>query len=104
MTLPKVPAQFETVEVGGAMFDLRSIRAGEAARFHKMQESKTPRDELEMYVIAAATDTPLDEVREWYVATDRWVIDELIPHIKRISRLDEEAQKSGGTGDSPGGG
>lgn len=95
MTLPKVPAQFETVEVGGAMFDLRAVKGAEAFRFHKMQEGNAPRDDLEKAIIAASTDTPPAEVADWYETTDRWAIEELIVHIKRISRLDEGAQKSG---------
>lgn len=103
MTLAKVPRSIETVDVGGALFDLRAISRAEAATFQKMQEADRPKDELEIAVIAAATDTPADEVREWYGATDGWAVEELIGHIKRISRFDEGAQKSSGTGDSTGG-
>lgn len=94
MALPKVYNPHETIDVAGVLFDLRVITRAEAARFQKMQ-TDAPVDELEMAVIAAATDTPLDEVREWYASTPAWAVEELIGHIKRISRLDEGAQKSG---------
>jgi len=104
VTLPKIHTAHETVDVGGALFDVRVITRAEAARFQRMQEQDCAKDELEMAVIAAATDTPADEVHDWYAATPGWAVEELIGHIKRISRFEEGAQKSGGTGDRPGGG
>lgn len=93
MALPKVAGNSETVEVAGGLFDLRSLTRAESARFQKMAEG--PPDALEIAVIACATDTPVDETKEWYAATDSWVVEELLGHIKRLSRLDEGAQKSG---------
>lgn len=93
MSLPKVATDFETVEVAGAVFDLRGISRAEAARFQKMAAG--PSDALEIAVIAAATDTPADEVKEWYAATPSWAVEELLGHVKRMSRLDGEAYKSG---------
>jgi len=104
MSLPKVHTDHETIDIGGAIFDVRVITRAEAARFQKMTESDAGKDELEIAVIAAATDTPPAEVREWYAATPGWAVEELMGHISRISRLGEGAQKSSGTGDSPGGG
>lgn len=104
MTLPKIHTAHETVDIGGALFDVRVITRAEAARFSRMQDEARPKDELELAVISAATDTPIDEVREWYGATPGWAVEELIGHIKRISRFTEEAQKSGGESDSPGDG
>lgn len=103
MTLPKVHTDHETVDVGGALFDVRAITRGEAARFHKLEENGSKK-ELELAVISAATDTPLEETKEWYETSPSWAAEELIAHIYRISRVGEEAQKSGGTSDSPGGG
>lgn len=103
MTLPKIHTKHETVDVAGALFDLRTITRAEAARFNRMQEDDAAKDDLEMAVIGAATDTPLDEVRDWYGSTPGYAVEELLGHIKRISRLTEEAQKSGGESDSPGG-
>lgn len=104
MTLPKIHAPHEAVDVAGSIVDVRVITRAEAARFNKMQDAQAPKDELEIAVIAAATDTPADEVREWYGSTPTWAVEELLVHIKRMSRLDEEAQKSGGESDSSGGG
>lgn len=103
MTLPKIYLDHETVDVAGALFDVRVITRAEAARFQKLTET-AGKDELEIAVIAAATDTPPAEVKEWYAATPGWAVEELMEHISRISRLGEGAQKSSGTGDSPGGG
>lgn len=93
MSLPKVQTDFEQVDVAGAVFDLRGITRAEAARFQKMADG--PADALEIAVIAAATDTPADEVKEWYGQTPAWAVEELLVHIKRMSRLDGEAYKSG---------
>lgn len=96
MTLPKIHAPHETVDVAGSLFDIRVITRAEAARFHQMQTADVAKDALEVAVIAAATDTPPAEVEEWYGATPTWAVEELLGHIKRMSRLDaEEAQKSG---------
>lgn len=96
MSLPKIHVAFETVKVGDASFDLRSITRLEQARVQRLVEQNAPPDELEVAVIGFATDLPTAEVREWYDATPAWAVQELIDHIQRISRLDEGAQKSGG--------
>ena len=96
MALAKVPQDHDTVEVAGIIFDVRCVTRAEAARFQKMENG--PADALEMAVISAATDTPLDEVRPWYETTPTWAVEELLRHINRISRTDTppgEAQKSG---------
>ncbi len=94
MTLPKVPSHYETIDVAGAVVDIRPLTRAEAARFQKLQAEVEVGD-LEIAVIAAATDTPVEEVREWYGATPAWAVEELIMAVKRISRVDEGAQKSG---------
>lgn len=104
MTLPKIPTHHETVDVAGELVDVRVITRAEAARFQKQQEDGVSRAELEKAVIAAATDTPLIDVDDWYQKTPGWAVEELIGHIKRVSRFEEGAQKSGGESDSPGGG
>jgi hypothetical protein len=95
VSLPKIYAAIETVEVAGETFELRVITRAEAARFQKMILADAPGDELEVAVIAAATDTPAEEAREWYGATPAWAVNELLEHIQRTSKLDEGAQKSG---------
>lgn len=95
MTLPKVSTSFETVDVAGSLFDIRCLTRAESARMQKLVAADTDPAELEIECIAAATDTPVDETREWYAATPAWVVAELIDHIQRISRLSGEAQKSG---------
>lgn len=95
MTLPKILTDHETVTIAGATFDVRVISRAEAARLQRLQADEAPKDEIEMALIAAATDTPADEVREWYASTPSWAVEELVGNIARVSRLDGEAQKSG---------
>lgn len=95
VTLPKIYTDHETVNVGGVLFDVRVLTRAEAATLQKMVAAEAPVDQLEITLIAAATDTPEAEVRDWYAATPQWAVQELVEHIKRVSRLDGEAQKSG---------
>lgn len=95
MSLPKIYSPIEPVKIADQQFEIRALTRLEHAQFQKMVEGDIPPEELEIRVIAAATDTPVEEVREWYGATPDWAVKELVGHIRRQSRLDEEAQKSG---------
>lgn len=95
MTLPKILTAHHTVEVEGVELDIRALSGAEAARFQKMvQDGKTLAD-LEIAILVAGTDTPVDEVKAWYEATPRYAVNQVLTAIKDLSRLDEEAQKSG---------
>lgn len=96
MSLPKVYAPIETVEVAGEQFTLRVLTRGEQYRVQKMVKADAPEDESEIVVLACVLDTPENEVREWYQQTPSWVVQELMNHVQRMNRLDEGAQKSGG--------
>lgn len=95
MSLPKFPARRETIEIEGEFIPIRSLTRAEAAAFQKMVAADSPWDELEMAVIAAGTDTDLEEVRDWYKATPGDVAERISTAIRQLSRLDGEAQKSG---------
>ena len=96
MTLPKILTPTRTVNIDGQDFDLRSLTRAEVALFQKqVSDNKWTMAELEIAVIAAATDTPRDETKEWYEATPSMVVEELIVEIRAMSRMDEGAQKSG---------
>ena len=95
MSVPKVYSPMEPVEICGVTFEVRSLTRAEHFRMQKMVEDKAPADESEIAMIAYATDTAVEEVREWYGNTPGWAIDELIHVILRVSRLEEGAQKSG---------
>lgn len=101
MSLPKIRTAIEQVEVGGEKFELRVFTRAEAARFQKLVAADVAPADLEIAVVAAATDTPEDDVRDWYDQVPSWAVAELIEHIQRVSRLTEGAQKSSGAGDSP---
>jgi len=103
MALAKVPTAHKTVEIEGALFDVRPFTRQEQADFQRRVDAGIEKDELEILLIAAATDTPLGETEEWYRHTPGYAVEALIVEIKGVSRLaDEEAQKSGGATDSPG--
>lgn len=95
MTLPKILAAHETIEVDGAEVDIRALSRAEAARFHKMVADGKTMADLEIAVLAAGTDTPIDEAKSWYENTPSSAVDQVLTAIKNLSRLDEEAQKSG---------
>jgi hypothetical protein len=95
MTLPKILAAHQTIEVEGSEIDIRALTRAEAARFQKMSHDGKPLADLEIAVIAAGTDTPLDETKAWYESTPSHAVNEVITAIRDLSRLDEEAQKSG---------
>ena len=62
-------------------------------------------EKREVALLAAGTDTPEAETKAWYETAPTYVIDPIILAIRRISKMDdEEAQKSGGDSDRPGGG
>lgn len=102
MALPKVYVPAEPVEIAGQLFEVRVVTRAEAARFQKMVTDGADPADLEIAVIAAATDTPVEETRQWYQQIPAWVAGELAAHIRRVSRLDEEAQKSSSAGDHAG--
>jgi hypothetical protein len=104
VSLPKIPTSFETVDIAGELFDLRIITRAQHFRLQKMIDAEASKDELEIFTISAATDTPLDEVREWYAVTATSVVEELVDHIVRQSRMNEGAQKRSRESDSPGDG
>lgn len=95
MSLPKFPARRETIQIDDEFIPIRSLTRAEAAQFQKMVAAEVDWAELEMAVIAAGTDTDLDEVREWYKATPGDVAERISTAIRVLSRLDGEAQKSG---------
>lgn len=102
MTLPKVYAPIEPVTIGGEQFECRVLTRAETARFQKMAAAGAPLDDQEIMVIACSTDTTLDETRAWYEAAPTWAAQQLMDHIVKISRLEEEAQKRGSGSDRTG--
>lgn len=95
MSLPKFPTRRETIEIQGEFIPLRSLTRAESARFQKAGAAGMAWDELEMEVIAAASETPLDEVAEWYQHVPPDVVEIITDAIRKLSGLAEEAQKSG---------
>lgn len=96
MSLPKILANHRTITVAGAQIDIRSLTRAEVARLRDLVDRDAPLEEVEIEMVAAGTDTPKDEAREWYGATDSPVVDQVIAAIRDLSRVEEEeAQKSG---------
>lgn len=102
MSLPKVPPVREAVEVDGTFIEIRSLTRAEAMRFAQMTEDGARGPDLEVAVLAAATDTDPDDTRSWYDNTPTNVVDVVLDAIKRLSKLDEGAQKSGAESHSSG--
>ena len=95
MTLPKILTEHATVTIAGQDFDIRSLTRAEAAKLQKMVADGKQGSDLEIEMIAAGTDTPRDEVRAWYEATPSKAVDQLVTAIRDLSRVDDDAQKSG---------
>ena len=95
MTLSKILPEHRTVKIEGQEFDIRALTRAEAARFQKIVRDGAGLAELEIAILAAGTDTPLDEATAWYETTPSHAVDQMIDAIKEISRLTEGAQKSG---------
>lgn len=102
MTLPKFLTPHTTIVVDDQEVDIRGLTRSETARFNWMVSQNKSMAELEVAVIAAGTDTPADEVKAWYETTPSHAVEAVLTAIKDLSRLDEGAQKSSGTGDSAG--
>lgn len=94
MSLPKFPLPRETVEVDGEFLQIRGLTRAEAARFQKMVEAEVPWDKLEAAVIAAGCEVTVEEAEEWCAATSSHVVVAVTDAIKRLSRLEEGAEKS----------
>ena len=95
MTLPAFVTQHATVDVDGEEIKIRSLSRGETAQLQNMVKKGADLADLEVFLIPAATDTPKDEAKSWYETAPNGVVPPLIEAIRVLSRLDEEAQKSG---------
>jgi hypothetical protein len=95
VTLPKILTPHETVVVEGVEVDVRSLTRAEASRFQKMVRDGASMADLEIAMLAAGTDTPVDEVKAWYEVTPSTAVDQIIGAIRDVTRLEEGAQKSG---------
>ena len=103
MSLPKFPARRSTIDIDGSFIEIRSLTRGEQAHLQQIVEAGRHWSDLEKEVIAYGTDTPLADVEEWYQATPGDICERISDAIRELSKLAEGAQKSSGTGDSPGG-
>lgn len=94
MSLPKFPLPRETFEIDDQFIEIRGLTRGEAARFQKMVEAGAPWNKLEAAVVAAGTEVSVEDAEEWSAATPNHVVAAVADAIKRLSRLDEGAEKS----------
>jgi hypothetical protein len=93
VSLPKFEPQRKSIDVDGEIVLIRSLTRKEVAEAQQLAGGDWP--ELELFVIACGTDTPIDEAREWYSKSPNHVPAAISTAIRELSRLDEEAQKSG---------
>lgn len=98
MTLPKFPHEHASVDIDGEIILVHGLSRREVAQAQKLSraaEDTGDWSELEIFVIACGTDTPIEEVRDWYGTVPNHVAPTVSNRIRELSRIDEEAQKSG---------
>ena len=100
MSLPKFERARQSIDVEGEVVLIRALTRKEVAQAAQIQKINGVEEggdwsELEVFVVACGTDTPLDEVREWFATTDNHIPPIISNAIRELSRIDEEAQKSG---------
>jgi len=100
VSLPKFDPPRKSIDVDAEIILIRSLTRKEVAQAQQIQLSAAVADggdwsELEVFVIACGTDTPLDDVRDWYGKAPNHIPPIISGAIRELSRLDEEAQKSG---------
>lgn len=103
MSLPKFHAPRDTVQIEDELIEIRGLTRAEAARCQRLAEETKNWAELEIAVIAAGTDSTVDETRDWYGTVPSHVAEDLFNAIRVLSRIEEGASKSGGESDSAGG-
>lgn len=99
VSLPKFDRARQSIDVEGEVVLIRSLTRKEVAQAQQIQRAANVEEggdwsELEIFVIACGTDTPLEEVREWHAAIDNHIAPLISNAIRELSRIDEEAQKS----------
>lgn len=102
MGLPQIPIESKVVEVHGAEFKIRALTAAEwdhCLNLHKQGKTRDARARL----IAHATDTTVDEVRDWFEQVPGGVLEDLAYQIELITGVGPDAQFRGGTGPGSGG-
>lgn len=102
MGLPQIPIESTVVEVAGVEFKIRALTAAEwdhCLNLHKQGKTRDARARL----IAHATDTPVDEVRDWLEQVSGGVLENLCYHIEVVTGVGPDAQFRSGTGPGAGG-
>jgi hypothetical protein len=99
MSLPKFDRARKSIDVEGEVVLIRSLTRKEVAQAQQLQKAAGVEEggdwsELEIFVIACGTDTPVEEAREWVAATDNSIVPIISDAIRELSRIDEEAHKS----------
>lgn len=99
MSLPKFEPQRKSIDVDGEIVLIRSLTRKEVAKAQQIQRGDNVEEggdwsELEIFVIACGTDTPIADTREWHATVDNGVVSSISNAIRELSRIDEEAQKS----------
>jgi hypothetical protein len=96
VSLPKFDPERKSLDVDGEVVLIRSLTRKEVAQAQQLGAAGGGDwSELELFVIACGTDTPLEETREWYAKAPNHVPATISDAIRELSRIDEEAQKSG---------
>lgn len=97
MSLPKVGLPTATVDVDGHAVNVRGLTRGENATVSRLIDEKKI-EEAEVFILAAATETPQAEAADWYANTPNPVVEVVLNRIGDLTRYDEGASKSGEAG------
>jgi hypothetical protein len=88
MPLPAV--QHETREVDG--ITVRGLTRGEALNAYQAAEGGENVREFEIALIAGGTDTPVDEVREWYDSAPMDSAGRILDAVRALTGLSEDRE------------
>lgn len=99
--LPSEPLARSSVAIGDTKVEFRALSRSEVMALAAFEGDPNGG---ETHVLACGAEVSVEEAQEWRAATSPETVGILVDAILELSKLTEGAQKSGGTGDSPGGG
>jgi hypothetical protein len=98
--LPSEPLARGVVAIGDTKVEYRALSRSEVLELAKFEGDPNGG---ETHVVACGAEVTPEEAAEWRNTTAPETVGVLVDAILELSKLTEGAQKSNGTGDSPGG-
>lgn len=87
MGLPTFTVETETVEVPGGTLTVRGLYRMESLAIQRDLGDDPDLSEIEVRMLAAGLDKPLEEIRDWYATLPSAVVEPLTAAIIRLSGL-----------------